>query len=413
MASCARTRFTACAIGTFSHSTGLNAETIRALARGVRKAGDRIRRQGTQLAREESIDLRGRHIRLLGPFGRAQAAGRHEIAKRFSLGVHVAHARRGDFIHQHSRASACPGYSRRLLAAGGEVAPAFAAGFRHKTNALDHGAAIDRFHHVVDSKRRDAGGGERFHFHAGLSGRFDHGENAYGASLSQRFEIDARLRDRDGMAERDEFGCLFGSHDARDACRREHIALGSAPRNNSFVSLCRQDDEGFGGGFALGRSLGRNIDHARRAFFIEMRELAHEAMLAPINAFVAAATSACRIRLSPMRKVVTPISASRLRSAGSDNPLSATIRMSFGMRGARRSVTPRSVTNVRRSRLLMPIMSVFSASARSSSASSWTSTRTSIFQCRAKSRSAFASWSVTDTMMMRMQSAPQARASAT
>jgi hypothetical protein len=89
-----------------------------------------------------------------------------------------------------------------------------------------------------------------------------------------------------------------------------------------------------------------------------------------------------------------------------------TIRPS-GTRGASVLVVSSVVSNVFRSRLLMPMSGLFSLSARSSSAPSCTSISASIPQCRAASSSSAASPSSTLAMMIRMQSAPQARASAT
>ncbi len=70
--------------------------------------------------------------------------------------------------------------------------------------------------------------------------------------------------------------------------------------------------------------------------------------------------------------------ASRARSTGANRPLSPTAMRSRGTSGARRSLVPRVVSKVFRSRLLMPISRDFSFSARSSSPSSWTSSRTSM-----------------------------------
>ena len=56
------------------------------------------------------------------------------------------------------------------------------------------------------------------------------------------------------------------------------------------------------------------------------------------SARVAAVTSACRIRLSPTRKVEMPTRSSRARSAGAKMPLSPTISRSFGISGASASL---------------------------------------------------------------------------
>ena len=56
-------------------------------------------------------------------------------------------------------------------------------------------------------------------------------------------------------------------------------------------------------------------------------------------------------------------------------PLSLTMILPRGTSGASRSVTARSVLKVRRSRLLMPMISAPAANAVSNSPGSWTSTR--------------------------------------
>ena len=80
-----------------------------------------------------------------------------------------------------------------------------------------------------------------------------------------------------------------------------------------------------------------------------------------------------------------PTAASRARSAGVWMPLSPTITLPAGTRGASRSLTASEVLNTLRSRLLMPISRDFSFSARSSSASSCTSTSTSMPNANAAS----------------------------
>ena len=96
------------------------------------------------------------------------------------------------------------------------------------------------------------------------------------------------------------------------------------------------------------------------------------------SARVAAVTSACRIRLSPTRKVDMPTRSSRARSAGVKMPLSPTIRRSCGISGASASLVASVVSKVRRLRLLTPIIGERSFSARSSSARSWISISTSM-----------------------------------
>ena len=138
----------------------------------------------------------------------------------------------------------------------------------------------------------------------------------------------------------------------------------------------------------------RHVDHARFALGVDMgegraclwkvcapfsaRPVAPTPSLRASSARVAAVTSACRIRLSPTRKVDMPTRASRARSAGVKMPLSPTIRRSLGISGASASLVASVVSKVRRLRLLTPIIGERSLRARSSSARSWISISTSM-----------------------------------
>ena len=145
------------------------------------------------------------------------------------------------------------------------------------------------------------------------------------------------------------------------------------------------------------------------------------AMLTPSDALaglpriarVAASTSRCRIRLSPIRKALIPARASRARSAGVPIPLSA---MPIAPRGTHR----RQPLGGLEPRLEGPEIAIVDAdqpglsrSARSSSGSSWTSHSTSMPCLSASASSAAAAASSIIAMIRRMQSAPSARASTT
>ena len=109
----------------------------------------------------------------------------------------------------------------------------------------------------------------------------------------------------------------------------------------------------------------------------------------------------------------TPTAASRATSAGVKMPLSPTTSRSAGTSGARRSDVASVVSKVLRSRLLMPISGEARRSARSSSASSCTSTSTSMPSVERGVLQRLRLVVGDAAMMIRMQSAPQARASNT
>ena len=98
---------------------------------------------------------------------------------------------------------------------------------------------------------------------------------------------------------------------------------------------------------------------------------------------------------------------------GEKIPLSPTAMRPAGIFGASRLLVASVVSKVCRLRLLMPIRRERRRSARSSSHSSCTSSSTSMPKAAAVSSRSCASASSTAAMMIRMQSAPQARASAT
>src|SRR5205823_8553606 len=101
-------------------------------------------------------------------------------------------------------------------------------------------------------------------------------------------------------------------------------------REHEIERRARHHDAAFGGRDPFGRGFRRHVHHARLAALADMRErLRHYSaaeirMLRASSALVAAETSFCRIRLSPIRNVDTPTFSRRARSAGVNSPLSPT-----------------------------------------------------------------------------------------
>ena len=134
-----------------------------------------------------------------------------------------------------------------------------------------------RLDHVVDRERRDAGRRQRFHLDAGLPARLRRGDDADRVALRRSgSKSTSRLGQRDRMAERDQLGRLLGRHDAGDARRRQHVALGRVaarhrrrrlPADSTMIAsaLASRSVDGLVG----------DIDHARRALVVQMGELAH------------------------------------------------------------------------------------------------------------------------------------------
>src|SRR5215510_14621327 len=111
---------------------------------------------------------------------------------------------------------------------------------------------------------------------------------------------------------------------------------------------------------ALGFGLARDIDHARVAGVVEVRQClpGHAAALRSRIARTAASTSGLRMKLSPIRKAEAPTLAILRRSAGVARPLSATRTRSYDTLGASCSVVARSTASVLRLRLFTPIRSL-------------------------------------------------------
>src|SRR5438477_395148 len=96
----------------------------------------------------------------------------------------------------------------------------------------------------------------------------------------------------------------------------------------------------------------------------------------PVSSRTAASGSAVRATDVPTNTRSAPAAARRSTSARVSMPLSATAGTPAGTRASRRSASPRSTANVPKSRLFTPTAAGSTASARSSSASEWTSAST-------------------------------------
>src|SRR4029078_9513654 len=137
------------------------------------------------------------------------------------------------------------------------------------------------------------------------------------------------------MAERDQLMRPLRRHDAGDPRRRQHVALFGLALEDQIKRGRRHGDKTLGGRAARRHLLIADIDHTGFAFLIEMAEAgAHCAAslsCSPVSsARVAAATSACRIRLSPTRNAFTPDLASLSTSSWVKMPLSPITMRSAG-----------------------------------------------------------------------------------
>ena len=77
------------------------------------------------------------------------------------------------------------------------------------------------------------------------------------------------------MAERDQLVRLLGGHDAGDARGGEHVAFLGAALLDQRQRRRRHGEEAFRARRAVGGGLVGDVDHARLALVVEMRELGH------------------------------------------------------------------------------------------------------------------------------------------
>ena len=96
--------------------------------------------------------------------------------------------------------------------------------------------------------------------------------------IARGLEVDGRLGDGERMAERDQLVGLLGGHDAGDAGGGQHVALLGLALLDQRQRRRRHGDEAFGARGALGGGLVGDVDHARLALVVEVRELGHGAI---------------------------------------------------------------------------------------------------------------------------------------
>src|SRR6185437_8603416 len=214
-----------------------------------------------------------------------------------------------------------------------------AAALFQKADALDAHAFLDRLDHVVDGQARDRHGGQRLHLDPGLAVDLDGRLYPVTGQGVLRIDLDLDLGDRQRMAERDERMRALGRHDAGEPRGAEHVALERVAGDDALERVLAHGDMALGDRDALGLRLAGDVHHARFAALVDVAERrlrgwrgrlaaprrlglagharhSAAAVWRASRARVAAATSAWRIRLSPMRKVEIPTFARRARSAG-------------------------------------------------------------------------------------------------
>ncbi len=142
---------------------------------------------------------------------------------------------------------------------------ALAAELLQHPHAVDGHAAVHGLAHVVDGQRSDAGGGQRFHLHAGLPGQLAAGDYVHRVfTLGGQFDLDAGEQQR--VAQRNQFMGLLGCLDAGDARHGEHVALGVAAVLDQLQGRREHAHPGFGHGFTGRHGFFGDIDHVGAAW---------------------------------------------------------------------------------------------------------------------------------------------------
>ena len=290
------------------------------------------RRRARHIGSAHGVSVHGRHV------GRRLGTARLEIVgEHAAVGIGERHFVRGQRL----------GLSQNLLQRlrnrqqrhdqvflRAKMA-ALAAALLNQPDAFDAHAALDRLDHVVDGEAGDRHGGQCFHLDAGLAGDLDPRGHGNARQLRVGYGVDLDLSEQQRVAERDQFVGALGRHDAGNAGGAEHVALLGVAAAYDLERFRLHQHTAFGDRHPLRTRLGRHVDHACLAAGCSDATVCWDAGPRPYRADasaglrassvrVAAATSSCRIRLSPTRKVEIPTLARRARSAGDSIPLSPT-----------------------------------------------------------------------------------------
>src|SRR5260221_2045352 len=101
------------------------------------------------------------------------------------------------------------------------------------------------------------------------------------------------------MAQGDQVGRAFGSHDAGEPCHREHIALLDGAGPDALEGGGCHEDRPPRERYPVGLLFAGHVDHDGASFAVEMGEVyAHTG--SPISLRVAVVTSGWRINASPI-----------------------------------------------------------------------------------------------------------------
>src|SRR3989440_161719 len=243
--------------------------------------------------------------------GCMRSAARSSASTRPSASASATRSAGSGSTPSSTRASASPTGSSATSGSLHAVYSRLAAALLDEMDALNAHAALDRLHHVVDRQACDRDGGERLHLNASLAGELAGSAHDQARELVVGRDVDLDFGERERVAERDQLVRLLRRHDAGDACGTKHVALLGIAFEHEIERLTRHQHAALGHRDAFGGSFRGHIHHAGLAALADVRESSCHYLAADIraglrasSALVAAETSFCRIRLSPIRKEI-------------------------------------------------------------------------------------------------------------
>lgn len=172
-------------------------------------------------------------------------------------------------------------WGRWDLGAGiGQPVSGFSAGFFQQADVFDHHAAVDSLAHIVNGEQADAGGGQRFHLHAGAADSFGRDVDGDAALWSIEREVHCNTCERNRVAQRNQLGCAFAALNRGDAGYTQHVTLFRRAALDQGESGRIHANAAAHAGDAGGLNLGADVDHMGLTGGVEVGQwiccLAHE-----------------------------------------------------------------------------------------------------------------------------------------
>lgn len=150
----------------------------------------------------------------------------------------------------------------------------FATRFAQQHNILNDDVLRQGFAHIVNGQSRCGHSGQSFHFNTSLSLALDRGVNRDTSKVFVKFGLYVDRGQRNVVAQRNQFGCSFGRHNASNLGYGQNIALGHGIRNDQLSNFSANENCCFCDSYSFGGFLVADIDHVGFAILIDVREIA-------------------------------------------------------------------------------------------------------------------------------------------